>query len=46
VLQKKVLEKNKAVETRIIHEYEKIPSDVRNYSKDELRRQVTDFKPE
>jgi uncharacterized coiled-coil protein SlyX len=37
------LKSNKTTETRIIHSYEKIPSDVRSYSKDSLRRAITEY---
>lgn len=35
------LKSNRPTETRIIHSYEKTPVDVRSYSKDSLRRAVT-----
>jgi cell division protein FtsB len=34
---------NRPTETRIIHQYEKIPTVVRDLNKDQLRREVTDF---
>jgi uncharacterized coiled-coil protein SlyX len=37
------LKSNKTTETRIIHSYEKIPTDVRSYSKDSLRRAITEY---
>jgi flagellar biosynthesis/type III secretory pathway M-ring protein FliF/YscJ len=34
---------NRPTETRIIHQYEKIPSSVRDLTKDQLRREITNF---
>jgi hypothetical protein len=34
---------NKETQTRIIHEYEKIPSVVNNLDREELRKQVTEY---
>jgi hypothetical protein len=37
------LKNNRPTETRIIHQYEKIPADVRNLDRDKLRNEVTNF---
>lgn len=34
---------NRPIETRIIHSYERIPFDVNSYSREELRKQVTNY---
>lgn len=37
------IEKNKPVQTRIIHEIQKIPTDVRNLDREQLRREVNGY---